>query len=419
MKILIRSLFSLVVLLLPLFVDAQIAGCTDPNAANYDPNATENDGSCTYPQTLYNPPFLYELPLQLEETSGLIFFRNGLWSHNDSGGEASIYKIDTASHEIVQTIALANGSNIDWESLSQDEDYLYVGDFGNNAGNRDDLRIYIIEKSDIPASGDANVNAGILNFVYEDQQLPAKRNRQNNFDCEALISAADSLYLFSKNWGNEQTKVYALPKQEGNYTARLKDQYDVKGLVTDASFGEDENMIILLGYKNDIWVPFVYLLFDFYELDFFSGNKRRIDMPAILSAQTEGIAFYNEKKAFLSSEKTNFSKQKVFRLDAGIWTDTSSMNIQPVLSSDIAFSIHPNPVKGKQFEIIIEALPVGEFLIELYDTNGRKYIVDEITYDQKNGHISIVMKTKAFSPGTYVVKLTTANSFATRKIIIE
>ena len=26
-----------------------IEGCTDPNAENYNPDATENDGSCTYP----------------------------------------------------------------------------------------------------------------------------------------------------------------------------------------------------------------------------------------------------------------------------------------------------------------------------------------------------------------------------------
>ncbi|MCF8234012.1 MAG: T9SS type A sorting domain-containing protein [Bacteroidales bacterium] len=419
MKFLLQATFPFLVLFLPLFADAQIEGCTDPNASNYNPNATVNDGSCTYPQTLYNPPYLYDLPDQLEESSGLIFFRNGLWSHNDSGGEHSLYKIDTLTHEIVQVITLTNGSNVDWEALTQDEDNIYIGDFGNNSGKRDDLKIYLINKSDIPGSGDANVNAGILNFVYEDQQLPAKRNRQNNFDCEAMIAAGDSLYLFSKNWGNEQTKVYVLPKEAGTYTARLKHQYDVKGLVTDASFNENENMVLLVGYRNQLWVPFLYLLFDYRDLEFFSGNKRRIDMPALLSAQTEGISLYDGKKVFLSSEKTNFAKQKVFRVDAGIWTDTSAMQIEPVLSPDIEFSIHPNPVHGKHFEIVIENLPAGEFLIELYDTNSRKYLVDEIKYDQENGYTSIVLKTKAFAPGTYIVKLATTNAFATRKIIIE
>ena len=29
-----------------------VYGCTDPNALNYDPNATEDDGSCEYEETI-------------------------------------------------------------------------------------------------------------------------------------------------------------------------------------------------------------------------------------------------------------------------------------------------------------------------------------------------------------------------------
>ena len=31
------------------FMEAPVYGCTDPFAANYDPNATADDGSCSYP----------------------------------------------------------------------------------------------------------------------------------------------------------------------------------------------------------------------------------------------------------------------------------------------------------------------------------------------------------------------------------
>jgi len=46
-------------------------GCTDPAAKNYDITASVNNGSCTYKTTVYNPPFKYLLPEEVQETSGL------------------------------------------------------------------------------------------------------------------------------------------------------------------------------------------------------------------------------------------------------------------------------------------------------------------------------------------------------------
>ncbi len=37
-------------------VTAQTKGCTDPQANNYNPAATVNDGSCEYSITLFTPP---------------------------------------------------------------------------------------------------------------------------------------------------------------------------------------------------------------------------------------------------------------------------------------------------------------------------------------------------------------------------
>ncbi|AEA42033.1 gliding motility-associated C-terminal domain-containing protein [Fluviicola taffensis] len=40
-------------------VSVQICGCTDPLAENYDPTAVANDGSCNYPQPVYNVPNIF------------------------------------------------------------------------------------------------------------------------------------------------------------------------------------------------------------------------------------------------------------------------------------------------------------------------------------------------------------------------
>ena len=57
-----------------------------------------------------------QLPGQLYESSGLILFRDLLWTINDSGGEAAIYGFDRKSGEVIQVIEIVNAENDDWES---------------------------------------------------------------------------------------------------------------------------------------------------------------------------------------------------------------------------------------------------------------------------------------------------------------
>lgn len=143
---------------LPFHLSAQISGCTDPQATNYNPDATQNDGSCVYPPTSVPLSVVVNaLPQAVNETSGLIYWNGGLWTHNDSGNPPELYKLDTLSGQILQTIIISGVQNIDWEDIAQDETHIYIGDFGNNAGNRTDLKVLKISKTDIPASGNASV----------------------------------------------------------------------------------------------------------------------------------------------------------------------------------------------------------------------------------------------------------------------
>ena len=62
---------------------SQTLGCTDPFSKNYNPSATINDGSCQYQTFKVKPEYSKHLNDSLKETSGLIFFDNLLWTHND------------------------------------------------------------------------------------------------------------------------------------------------------------------------------------------------------------------------------------------------------------------------------------------------------------------------------------------------
>lgn len=413
------AIFCFFFLFTSLLAKAQIQGCTDPNANNYNPNATLNDGSCTYDPTFYNPPFFFDLPSTVDETSGLIFFQDGLWTFNDSNGEPELYKIDTITHEIIQFIEIENATNVDWEDIAQDDDHIFIGDFGNNAGNRDDLKIYVVNKSDIPYTGNTGVYSQIIEFVYEDQKSFKKAWRKNNYDCEAMIVLGDSIYLFSKNWGNEHTKVYSLPKLPGSYIANLKNECNMKGLVTGAAYNTEYDEVVLSGYKNHFWIPFVFLLFDYQENDFFSGNKRRIDFPYIVSSQTEGVCFYHNKNVFISAEKTETFSQRVYKVDLGIWTNTSSSAVEPVFSDEIGFTVHPNPVKGNSFTIDITHLPVESYTIEMFNTIGKKVFFNKSSYEGTDKDVKIRLRSKSDKSGLYIIKISSGEHFATRKIIIE
>lgn len=328
----------------------QVAGCTDPQANNYNPVATINDGSCEYEPTAFTPPVLFNLPIQINETSGLIFWDNGLWSHNDSGGDPVLYKVDTSTGEIIRWVKIDNALNVDWEDIAQDADHIYVGDFGNNPGNRKDLNIIVIAKEDIlmGSSDTVHVSGEEIWFTYEDQTVFTSSQNNHNYDCEAMIVVEDSLYLFSKNWVNKYTRIYRLPKVPGTYEAIVIDSLNVNCLVTGADYFPETGFITLTAYN--FFIPMFWMFWDYQGHDFFSGNKRLINMPALLGAQTEGVSIISEDELLISAEKTDIFDQSVYEVDYGQWAGALT-SLAQLIPSEEEIRINPNPVNQK---LIIE-----------------------------------------------------------------
>jgi len=277
--------------------NAQILGCTDPVSSNYNPNATENDGSCVYKNIKVKPQYSRNLSDSIRETSGITAFNNFLWTHNDDH-DKTIYGLDSLG-TIRKKIILDKAVNHDWEEISQDSTHLYIGDFGNNAsGNRTDLNILKIDKKSFL---EGNPTIEMISFRYADQiDLSTKKPNTTNFDCEAFIVSKDSIYLFTKQWKSSKTSIYALPNQSGNHVAQLAHTLDTKGLVTGATFLESKKLIVLCGYSK-LGKPFLYLLYNYKNNDFLSGNKRRIDLKLPFH-QIEGIATKDGLHYYLTNE---------------------------------------------------------------------------------------------------------------------
>ena len=377
---------------------AQNCGCTDPLAANFNPSAVINDGTCVYAAASILPLSSFILQSELNETSGLIKWNSNIWTHADNSS-ITIYGLDTLTGNIVQTKPLNGVINIDWEEISQDAGYVYIGDFGNNGnGNRMDLRILRIEKNSLLADAP---QIDTIAFSYSNQTGFAPTGSNNtDFDCEAFVVSSDSIYLFTKQWVSEQTGVYALPKTPGVYIASLQSTYNVNGLITGSVYLEDKRLVALCGYSSNIQ-PFVLLLYDFSGRDFFSGNKRKIGV-SLPFHQIEGITTSDGLRYYMSNEYLSYSfitnLQKLHIFDFYSYLSNYLHSVTATTSSNRSriIRIYPNPISD---ELVIEMEGNrGKMNFEIVNASGQVVFKGEMID-------KVTVEANTFAPGVYWVKV--------------
>lgn len=392
------------------YAKAQVCGCTDPRANNYNPQATVNDGSCTYASTTASPYYSNNLPTRINGTSGLIYFDGKLYTHNDHG-DKKIFQIDTTDGHILDSIVLTGIAHQDVEDCDQDSLYIYLGDHGNNnSGIRQNLHILRISKASL-LTGTPQIDT--IWFSYPDQtDFSTSSSNGTDFDCEAFIATEDSLYLFTKQWVSEGSVIYALPKTPGTYSARRVSSWNVGGLITGATYNPRKKQVVLCGYSS-ILMPFVVLLYDYTGNDFFSGNKRKMSLGLSLH-QVEGIALGDDYKYYLTNEyfsrsiiTTNAKFHKLDLTDYLYVADTvpdtvtppdTTTSLHPVEGlSDIV--VYPNPAREK---ITVEGLPQGQVECTLTDTKGRVALRKSLFSDGR-----VVIPINRRTRGTYTLKVVT------------
>lgn len=259
------------------------------------------------------------LPAQLNETSGLIYWDGKLWSHNDSGGTDSIYAfpIDNA-RELSQYYTGA--PNKDWEAIDQDENYIYIGDFGNNKKiQRQDLRIFRIAKQSLL---DNMPVVDTIFFHYPEQTDLSDRPKSENsdFDCEAFVVTDDSIFLFTKQWISKGTALYSLPKTPGTYPANYITTYPIGALVTDAVYLKSKRILALCGYSSTYLSQFIYVFYDFEGNDFLNGKKQKFILNlGLFPHQVEGITTIDGGTYYVTNEYQSVSPQRMHIFDVSTY----------------------------------------------------------------------------------------------------
>ena len=340
----------------------------------------------------------YNLSNTVSETSGLIFFNNKLITHNDSGDGANLYELDTVTGSISRTITVSNATHVDWEDITQDDTYLYIGDFGNNNGNRQDLKIYRILKSDYINNTD--VTADIISFSYEDQVDFTSNPYNHDFDAEAISVYQNQLIIFSKNWNSSTVKAYIIPKSIGSHSAKKIGNYNSNGLITGATYNVEGNSFLLCGYHKD-GNPILWYLQNIDIQNIFSGNIERTDITASigLASQIEGVAHISEGKYFLSREKVDrningtpvFLNQHLYRFDNGSF---SALSIDKHALQKLV--IYPNPTAD-----ILHFKIDNITQIEIFNATGK------LVKTQKKSSNQI--RVKELPAGVYIIRIALSN----------
>lgn len=337
------------------------------------------------------------LDVEMEETSGLINLGGRIITHNDSGGTPSLYEIDTTTGGIARRVWINGTTTRDWEDICRDDTYIYIGDIGNNFGSRTDLAVYRVPIAGYEAGLDTLV-AEAIPFRFGDQVDFDPLPFQNNFDAETLVDFGDSLLVFTKNWGDSKTRVYALEKALGPEQAPMPmATIDVGGKVTSGVYDADREVIVLVGYNG--FIPFVVEVEVDNGCDFraCSWTKTLLQTTGG-STQIEGITLGNDGGYFLSAEGSVRSDAVLYRSEIESISATIPMN-------ESAVAVYPNPTRD-ELTIVFPNLK----RVHLMDASGR--IVKTSTTPQ--------MELSNLSKGQYTLRVkSNSGEQRTQIVVIE
>jgi hypothetical protein len=271
-------------------------------------------GSSTVDTPNYTVLEEHDLPKVLQETSGLYCPKvDFVFTINDSGNEPIIYDVNHTGHIINEKVVAAK--NKDWEALTGDDKYFYVGDIGNNSGKRQSIQIHVVPKHNNNTKSDITS----LNIFYTNNSVKKNRYLNHDFDAEALINVENNLLLFSKSWDTGILYIYQLNKIEPKQNARFISTIGgLPGVITGGDFDSKNNRFILIGYELKglgSFNPFIVIINEDLTLQKF------FRLPGY--GQVEGLCVTPNAEVWFTQESSFFSNHKLVKLNVA-WIQSVS-----------------------------------------------------------------------------------------------
>jgi len=336
-----------------------VYGCTDPNAINYNPGATVDDGSCIYNSDCDGIQGALILDSQFEIS--------GWWEI-----------INTETGDFISGDTIQGGIDF-FDICLEDGCYsIYFNLFANLeaevwvsliAGNEDVLFV--------------NVPAGEYNFEYEigsgcegEEVFGCTDPEAVNFNPEATIDDGSCIYEFECNVG-----FAIVPDSTGANTIWIIPTFDVSNIQEIFwDFGDG-----------------------FTSTDIFPVHSYSEDGPytLCLTALLES--------AGTTCEATFCADISLEMLNPGVLSSGFTVNVIPGSSlsvneelNDIQVKLFPNPATHR-INLTYDAQKSGSELVRIYDLNGK--VVDEIQFNVAVGNNQKIIDIEHLPNGMYVLSL--------------
>jgi hypothetical protein len=257
----------------------------------------------------------FSLPKKLKEVSGIALSQDKktIWAIEDQGNKNVVYGLDMQGN-LLKGILVENAENNDWEDITTDtQGNIYLGDFGNNDNNRQNLSILKLDLK-TPSRTTTKV-IQTTKFHYEGQtEFPPKKSNWL-YDCEAFVEMDGNFYLFTKNRskGFDGTfLVFRIPNKEGDFEAKLIGKLKLNGkysdaAITSAAINSTKDRIVLLNHKN------MHVLSGFTTNDFNNAKIQKISLNH--NSQKEAVVFLDDKTLLIADEKDKDTGGNVYRFD--------------------------------------------------------------------------------------------------------